>query len=188
MDYKALCLELFGTTNEDELRRIAKEYGEFSPVNVGRKKQFVEGDVADMLSLQREGASYDEIAKRYNTSRQTISKYLSSKPSRDYPFVVDVMYGHTVVSSIYLNFKTEQVYVMNRSNDILSLPFGANNDPTWQDFQDYLLTRSFPENRGDKKQLLKALDVPFYDPWLIVMKTKGKTPDDSYWFNIKTLD
>ncbi len=188
MDYKALCLELFGTVNEDELRKIAKEYSEFSPVNVGRKKQFTDGDIADMLNLQCEGASHDEIAKRYNTSRQTIVKYLSSKPSSDYPFVVDVMNGRSVVSSIYLNFQTEQVYITNRSNDVLSLPFGVNANPTWQDFEDYLLTRCFPENRGDKKQLLKALGVPFYDPWLIVMKTKGKTPDDNYWFNIKTLD
>ena len=38
MDYRKLCLDLFGTDDADELARIARTYKEKNPRKAGRKK------------------------------------------------------------------------------------------------------------------------------------------------------
>ena len=40
VDYKAVCQELFGTTDVDELKRLAAQINQKNPRQAGRKKKF----------------------------------------------------------------------------------------------------------------------------------------------------
>ena len=35
------------------------------------------------------------------------------------------------------------------------------------------------------KIILKMLDIPFYDPMLIIEKTKGRMAEDDFWLEIE---
>ena len=41
--------------------------------------------------------------------------------------------------------------------------------------------RSFERGRGDIKNILKSLNIDYYDPYQIVQKTHGTLWDDYYW-------
>ena len=75
VDYKTVCQELFGTTDVDELKRIAAQVNQKNPRQAGRNKKFTEEDVACMRELRANGVPMQEIADQYNTSRQIVSKY-----------------------------------------------------------------------------------------------------------------
>ena len=77
VDYREVCRELFGTTDVNELKQIAEQFKQKNPRQAGRKKKFTEEDVACMRELRAEGIPMQEIADRYHTSRQIVSKYLN---------------------------------------------------------------------------------------------------------------
>ena len=79
MDYRKLCLELFGTDDVDELTKIAQVHREKNPRKAGRKKKFTAEDVQRIRSLLENGMTMQEAAKRFNTSRQVIGKYLNEQ-------------------------------------------------------------------------------------------------------------
>ena len=84
-------------------------------------------------------------------------------------------------TEIFYDFKTETVSIINYTNDIILRAFGANEDPSWQDLNTFLRSRCFPEERINKKHLLNLLGIEYYDPWLILPKTKGKMEEDHQW-------
>ena len=57
--------------------------------------------------------------------------------------------------------------------------------PDWKDFLFMLEERCFPRTRDKMKSILRAMDLPFYDPWLIVQKTQGRMADDHQWIRIE---
>ena len=75
-DYRELCIELFGTDDENELRKIAGR------LRGGRKKSLTEKDIENAIKMQGRGMSTKKIADYFGVSRQTISKYLN-KPLTD---------------------------------------------------------------------------------------------------------
>ena len=77
VDYQALCKELFGTDDVKVLRKIAQTAGTHNPRNAGRKKKFTTADVRQMMELLGKGYTVNEIAARFQTSRQVISKYIN---------------------------------------------------------------------------------------------------------------
>ena len=44
VDYRKLCVDLFGTDDVNELTKIARTCKERNPRNAGRKKKFTSGD------------------------------------------------------------------------------------------------------------------------------------------------
>lgn len=43
----------------------------------------------------------------------------------------------------------------------------------------------FPRTRDKMKLILKDLDLPFYDPFLLIEKTEGKMAEDNFWIKIE---
>ena len=62
--------------------------------------------------------------------------------------------------------------------------FGVVENPTWEDFQWFLKDRCFPETRAHLKWVLSDVGVPFYDPLMIIEKTKGKMAEDQQWIEV----
>jgi len=87
----------------------------------------------------------------------------------------------TRCTEIYVDFKDEKIYIVNYTEDILYWTFGCNENPTWLDF---LESRCFPKTRDKMKWILRELELPCYDPLLIIEKTKGRMAEDHQWIAI----
>lgn len=180
-DYRKLCLELFGTDDEERIREIAGRSHIGKP---GRKPMF-EGDKLEELHAKAaEGMSVNELAAHYGTSRQVISKYLNRRIGTDASVRLVFMYKQfpcTVIEADYLN---KTVSISNRTDDIMHRAFGINENPAWEDYEDFLESRCFPRMRPDIKLILKKMGVDSYDPYQMICRTQGRTYDDNQWIRI----
>lgn len=61
------------------------------------------------------------------------------------------------------------------------LPLGSNMKRLMEFFE----SRCFPKDRGNARQLLDYLGLEFYDPYAIVLRTRGQQNDDFYWLRFK---
>ena len=181
-DYRALCIELFGTDDEQQLREIAKNLN--NNRNAGRKKKLNKKDVADIRTLLNGGISVADIARRYNTTRQTIYKQLK-EPCDKSTMQIRYMFKSRICTIIDVDFLNETIDIVNLTEDILHRAFGTITQPTWKQFEEFLAERCFPATRGNVKALLKELGLMAYDPLQIVEKTAGRTAEDELWMQFQ---
>ncbi|MDE6743331.1 MAG: hypothetical protein K2J95_05595 [Lachnospiraceae bacterium] len=59
--------------------------------------------------------------------------------------------------------------------------FGKIENPTYEQYEAFLESRCFPRSRDKMKLMLEELDLPFYDPLMIIEKTQGRMADDDFW-------
>nr|MCR4704616.1 transcriptional regulator [Lachnospiraceae bacterium] len=78
-----------------------------------------------------------------------------------------------------------RVEIRNYTNDILFRAFGKNTEPTFEDYEEFIESRCFPKTRDKIKLELEHLDIPFYDPILIIEKTQGRMADDRFWIRLE---
>ena len=185
VDYKAVCQDLFGTTDVDELKRLAAQINHKNPRQAGRKKKFKHEDVERMRELRADGVPMQEIADRYGTSRQIVSKYLNQAPEDGYTMRMTLMYQNRPCTAIDVNFLQNKIKIQNYTKDILHRAFGIKEDPTWEDFYVFLQDRCFPKTRGNVKTVLAGLGLQDYDPLQIVEKTNGRTAEDDLWLKFQ---
>lgn len=180
IDYRQLCLELFGTDDAAELEAIAKEHRK-NARNAGRKRKFTSSQMQELYRLAETGVSAAELAKKYGTSRQVISKYLNAVPQGNYTMRITYMWRQHPCTLIDVDFLGRRIRIQNRTEDILHRAFGTNMHPTWEDFEIFLQERCFPASRGNVKDLLRELHLTDYDPLQIVEKTGGRMAEDNLW-------
>ena len=77
------------------------------------------------------------------------------------------------------------VRIKNYTENIMFQAFGGNLNPDFAAYQEFLKSRCFPETRDKIKLVLKDLDIPFYDPYLIIQKTEGRMAEDDFWILIE---
>ena len=185
MDYRELCIELFGTDNVAQLRKIAEKASQKNPRNAGRKKRFSAAEIADIELLRNEGVTLNEIARNYHTSRQVIGRYLSPKPREGCPLRMTYMFRQHPCTVIDLDFLNRRVFIENKTNDLLHRAFGVNEHPSWDDFEVFLQDRCFPKSRGNCRQILSEMGLTDYDPLQIVEKTQGRISEDNLWIKVQ---
>lgn len=183
IDYRKLCVELFGTDNVDELRKISKKV--LFNRNAGRKQKFTTKQIEEIEKLLAKGITINEVAERYNTSRQIINKYVNCPPDKNFTLRMTYMHKQNPCTIIDVDFLNEKIIVKNRTDDIMHRAFGVIESPTWQQFQEFLEDRCFPKTRGNLEGILRDLKLDTYDTLQIVEKTKGKTADDNLWLKFK---
>ena len=174
-DYRKLCIDLFGTDNETELKDIAGR------LKSGRKNKLTETDVKNAIEMQKNGKTTAEIAQTFNVSRQTISKYLNKPLNGNYVMRLDFMFRQKVCTEIYVNFADNKIKIVNRTNDIMKRAFGINENPDWNDFEQFLEERCFPKSRAFRKTILKKIGADGYDTLQILEKTDGRTAEDNQY-------
>ncbi|MBQ8784235.1 MAG: Hin recombinase [Clostridia bacterium] len=177
VDYRELCIRLFGTDDVNELEKIAKKN------KTGRKKSLSDKDIKEIIDMQQQGKTTQEIAQFFGVSRQTVSKYLNAFPKGNFTMRMNYMFRQKVCTEIYVDFLNRKIFVINRTNDILRRAFGVKTNPTWEDFEDFLLERCFSAERGNKKEILNALGVDSFDPLRIVEATNGRMAEDNQYIN-----
>jgi len=179
MDYKKLCIELFGTDDEIKLREIAEKIN--NPRGAGRKRKLSDEQLADIREALAGGESISALAKQYHTSAQVIGKYLETPIHDGCSMRIEYMYRNKICSIVDVDFLNEKVYVENRTNDIFKRAFGAVQNPTWDDFEYLIKDRCFEEGRADIKQILESIKLDHYDPLSIVEAFNGRTAEDPMW-------
>lgn len=184
VNYKNICEELFGTSDVDELSKIADNIKMKNKRNAGRKKEFSASQVEEMKEMQAKNIPQQKIAEHFKTTRQTVAKYLNDE-TENYNMKIDFMFKTSVCTTIYVDFRHEKINIVNKTDDILHRAFGVNDNPSWQDFLDFVSDRCFSSARGDRKAILRALGIDSYDPIQIIEQTRGKTYEDRQWMKFK---
>lgn len=77
VDYKQVCVELFGTSDLNELKSIADLINAQNPRGAGRKPKFSEAEIQIMKDLAQQGISKIKIAEQFHTTRQTVARCIS---------------------------------------------------------------------------------------------------------------
>ena len=95
------------------------------------------------------------------------------------------MYEDMVCTVIDVDELKRIVKIRNYIDDPLFRAFGKNTEPGFEDYEEFLKSRCFPESRDKIKLELKRLGIPFYDPILIIEKTAGRMADDKFWIRIE---
>ena len=187
MDYRKLCVELFGTDDEAALRKIAAEYEKKNTRNAGRKRKASDEDIRKMRTMRNAGASMQELARKFRISRQTVERYLNTSIGDGCTMRLTYMFRRQPCTVIDVNFLDRKVVIQNKTDDILHRAFGVIKDPTWNDFENFLRDRCFPQTRGNCKELLQEMELTDYDPLKIVEKTKGRLAGDEMWLRLRYL-
>lgn len=197
-DLENICLKIFGTTKEADLQEIARKAKNYDLLfqkehasnvrKAGRKAKFAEEDITNMVTMYHDGIAVQEIAERYHTSRQTISKYLSSskrfETDKNITVRMKYMNGDKLCTIIDVDFLHEKVYITNYTSNIIHRAFGVIKEPDWNEFQYFLENRCLPRTRFNLKSALKDIGVSNYDPLEIVDKTKGRMAEDNQWIDM----
>lgn len=199
---RKFCREVFGTDHPEDLKIIAEKARKYDllfdkdyPVNqrnAGRKARFSEEDRKLMVKLYQEGVSVQDIAYRFQTSRQTIYKYIQlAKQVRENSYItmrMNYMYKEELCTTIDVDFMHKKVYVENQTDNILHRAFGVVQDPDWERFEEFLESRCFPRSRANLKEILRDIGVDSYDPLQIIEKTGGRMAEDKQWIEIIYYD
>ena len=106
-------------------------------------------------------------------------------PPREYPLRLRYMYKDRLCTIIDVDERRQLVRIANYTDKLLFRAFGVNRNPTYQEYQEFLESRCFPKTRDKLKLVLKDLDLPFYDPLLIVEKTQGRMAEDDFWLSLE---
>lgn len=174
----------------------------------GRKPALCAADVEKVRNRHEAGETVTSLAKEFGVSRQVLSGYLNQSNEKekevyhtikswerlnrsfrginfaDYIMRMEYMCGEDCCSVILVNPKEEKIAVENETDDILHTAFGLKAKPTWQDFEEFLASRCFPETREEQELMLEDLGLDDYDPLTIVDRTGGRMAEDLQW--IKT--
>lgn len=108
-----------------------------------------------------------------------------SIPDKKYPLRLWYMYKDKKCTLIDVDEMNRKVRITNYVPNLIYCAFGSNENPTYEEYEDFLESRCFPETRDKIKIELEALTIPFYDPMLIIEKTKGKMAEDNFWILIE---
>ena len=95
------------------------------------------------------------------------------------------MYEQDVCTLIDVNELERKVKIRNYTDKVMFRAFGTVEDPDYNDYQEFLKSRCFPESRDKMKLILKDLGLPFYDPIMIIEKTEGRMAEDDFWIRIE---
>lgn len=183
--YRNLCIEIFGTDDETQIRELAETWKRKNSRNGGRNRAFSEQDIVEMQTMLNNGAKIQEIADHFGVSRKSISQYLNERPGENFTMRIDYKRGNRICTVIYVDFLAEQVLIRNCTDDLLDRAFGVIERPTWTDFEQFLISRCFPKSRGYAKAILQNLGVNGYDPLAIAEATGGRTAEDNMYLTFK---
>lgn len=106
-------------------------------------------------------------------------------PKMKYRMRLLYMYKDQLCTLIDVDEINEKVAIINYNNNIFFRAFGANATPNYAEYQEFIESRCFPRTRDKLKLILKDLNIPFYDPIMIIEKTQGRMAEDDFWIKLE---
>ena len=160
---------------------------------------------------KRLGVSQKEFAELVNVSKKTVERWEYSGqpvtgpvvtlvyilmnepaweekliiPEKEMPIRMSYMFRDELCTIIDVDEEKRRVNVRNYTNHFLKKAFGNNEHPTYEDYEEFLESRCFLRTRDKMKLILRELDLPFYDPMMIIEKTEGRMAEDDFWIRIE---
>ncbi len=108
-----------------------------------------------------------------------------SIPNRQYPLRLWYMFCEEVCTIIDVDEPRERIEIYNFTDRLQFRAFGIVEHPSFEDYEDFLESRCFPRSRDKMKIMLDIMEIPFYDPMLIIEKTEGRMAEDDFWIRIE---
>ena len=144
--------------------------------------------------VEQLGISEDnrEIELSFNGSeitvrrKQTMQEYKDTH-NRNKLLQLQFYHGDSLCTTILADETAEKVLIENHTSDSLYTAFGVNNNPDWQDYQNFLEERCIPKSRAGLQEYLNAIGVDEYHPLEIIRKTKGRMAEDQSWLEVTEL-
>ena len=93
-------------------------------------------------------------------------------------------YNNTLCTKICADTTIKKIAIKNEVTDVLLTAFGVEQNPTWEDYNNFLQERCIPKSRDGINYYLKELGLETYDPLNIIRKTKGRMTEDNHWIKI----
>lgn len=106
-------------------------------------------------------------------------------PERAFPLRISYMYEERLCTIIDVDDREQRVKIKNFTIDPVFCAFGRNGQPSYKEYEEFLESRCFPRSRDKMKIILNELNLPFYNPFLIVQKTEGRMAEDNFWLKIE---
>lgn len=106
-------------------------------------------------------------------------------PKKEYRLRLHYMYKNILCTLIDADEGNRLVKIRNYVDIPLYKAFGVNENPTFEQYEEFLESRCFPRSRDKSKLQLSALGLPFYDPLLIIEKTEGRMAEDDFWIKVE---
>ena len=106
-------------------------------------------------------------------------------PPKVYPIRIWYMFQQNICTLIDVDEGMRKIAVTNFTDKLILRAFGKNEHPSFEDYEAFLESRCFPRSRDKMKLILKDLNLPFYDPIMIIEKTEGRMAEDDFWIKIE---
>lgn len=106
-------------------------------------------------------------------------------PEKEYPIRLWYMFKREICTIIDVDERSRKVKIYNYTNNFIKKAFGRNEKPTFEEYEEFLESRCFPRQRDKIKLVLEDLNLPFYDPFMIIEKTEGRMAEDDFWIRIE---
>ena len=106
-------------------------------------------------------------------------------PPKELPLRIYYYYKDTVCTVIDVDEMKRVVRIKNYARNLMFRAFGINESPTFEEYEEFMESRCFPRTRDKMKIMLDSLNIPFYDPILIIEKTQGRMAEDDFWLKIE---
>ena len=106
-------------------------------------------------------------------------------PEKKLPLRMYYYYRDTLCTVIDFDEVRRIVRIKNYARNLMFRAFGVNESPSFEDYEEFIESRCFPRTRDKMKIMLEALNIPFYDPIMIIEKTEGRMAEDEFWIKIE---
>ena len=180
----------------DEKRFAIKETVSAKEIKMLRKKLgLTQRDCARLLDcskptverLEREGTVTKGPMALLIKLLDRDTEYIHSLeiPPRELPVRMWYMYKDTPCTLIDVDEVRKIIRIRNYTDNLQFTAFGIKENPTIEDYNEFLESRCFPRTRDKMKLVLRDLGIPFYDPYLIIQKTEGRMAEDDFWLKIE---
>lgn len=172
-----------GEVTSEDIKRIRKKlsltqagFAQLANVSVKTVERWeaesksITGPIVTLVKVLNE---YPQIREEYEI------------PEKMEPMRLWYMLKNEVCTIIDVNEREKRVQIYNYTKDNIKRAFGKNEHPTFEEYEEFLESRCFPRSRDKMKIMLKELDLPFYEPLMIIEKTAGKMAEDEFWIRIE---
>lgn len=97
------------------------------------------------------------------------------------------MHEQNVCTIIDVDERNRKIQIKNYTDNLFFRAFGQEENPGFEAYEEFLESRCFPRSRDKMKLILKDLNLPFYDPFMIIEKTEGRMAEDHFWIKIERI-
>lgn len=171
------------STSGDEIANIRKSYNM-------TQKEFASFVGVSKPTIERWERGEDEITGPIVLLLQMLTDYPDyveriEIPEKTYPLRMWYMYKNRKCTLIDVDESRQIVRIKNYVRNLQFRAFGIVEEPSMEEYREFLESRCFPAERDKMKLILEDLDLPFYDPLMIIRKTKGRMAEDDFWIEVE---